>query len=475
MPLDTSGSDGNIAKVLQGGFCVGCGACAAIPGSPMTIKMNKYGMYTALYKNGEHSGFQMDLSKVCPFGNDEENENTIGQRLFSSTCKHDERIGYYLKVYAGFVKEDEFRTFGTSGGITTWLLTEMLTRGYINGVIHVRPCLESTSSDRVLFKYAVSETVEDVRKGTKSRYYPIEMSKALCKIRDHPGKFAFVGVPCFVKAVRLLSAADKAFEEKFSFSISLFCGHLKSAKYVDYLIRKVGIDPENVVYVDFRRKLATSASDYAIEIVEKRNNEEIKHTKPMREVVEDPWGSGIFKYSACDYCDDVAGETADISLGDAWLPRYVKDPLGTNIVIVRNPKVLEILEEGKINGKLHLEELSPQDVVASQEGNFRHRQDELTYRLFLKEKSGEWYPKKRVVPTENAITKKRQRIQQFRIKLAKTSHEAYLMAESQNDIKIFESVMGPIIRKYRRVYSGNLLTRAVRKVKRVFNRKGDKS
>ena len=475
MPLDTSGSDGNIAKVLQGGFCVGCGACAAIPGSPMTIKMNKYGMYTALYKNGEHSGFQMDLSKVCPFGNDEENENTIGQRLFSSTCKYDERIGYYLKVYAGFVKDDEFRSSGTSGGITTWLLTEMLIRGYIDGVIHVQPCLESTSSDRVLFKYAISETVEDVRKGAKSRYYPVEISEVLCKIRDHPGKFAFVGVPCFVKAVRLLSAADKVFEEKIPFSISLFCGHLKSAKYVDYLIRKVGIDPKNVVYADFRKKLTTSASDYAIEIVEKRNNEETRHTKPMRELVEDPWGTGIFKYGACDYCDDVAGETADISLGDAWLPKYVKDPLGTNIVIVRNPKILEILEEGKMNEKLYLEELSPQNVVASQEGNFRHRQDELTYRMFLKEKSGEWYPKKRVVPTENTTTKKRQRIQQFRIKLAKASHEAYLRAESQNDVKIFESVMDPIIRKYRRVYSGNLLTRALRKVKRVFNKRGDKS
>ena len=33
------------------------------------------------------------------------------------------------------------------------------------------------------------------------------------------------------------------------------------------------------------------------------------------------WGMGIFKLGACDYCDDIVGETADISFGDAWLRR----------------------------------------------------------------------------------------------------------------------------------------------------------
>jgi len=473
--LDTSGLEGNFVRVLQGNFCIGCGACAAVPDSPIMIKMNEYGMYTATTENLKYKNAKIDLSMSCPFANERENEDTIGQRLFGNICQHDRRIGYYLKVYAGFVKEDEFRALGSSGGLTTWLLTEMLTQGYIGGVIHVRPCLESTTSDGILFKYAVSDTVEDIRKGAKSRYYPIEMSEALSQIRNRAEKFAFVGVPCFVKAVRLLSMADKAFEEKINFAISLFCGHLKSAKYVDYLVRKMGVNPKNVTYVDFRKKLTTSASDYAIEVVERRNNEEIRHVKPMREIVRDPWGTGIFKYNACDYCDDVAGETADISLGDAWLPRYAKDPLGTNIIVVRNPKILEILEEGRTNGKLHLEELSLTDVVASQEGNFRHRQDELSYRLFLKEKNGEWYPKKRTAPNENAITKKRQKIQRLRIKMAKISHEAYLKAESQDNVKTFDNIMDPIIRRYRKLYSGNLIARVARKIKRTFDRKDDKS
>ncbi|MGC9322644.1 MAG: Coenzyme F420 hydrogenase/dehydrogenase, beta subunit C-terminal domain, partial [Kosmotogaceae bacterium] len=56
------------------------------------------------------------------------------------------------------------------------------------------------------------------------------------------------------------------------------------------------------------------------------------------------WGYGFFKYKACDYCDDVVSETADVSVGDAWLPEYVNDSGGTNVVIVRNPVIKKIID-----------------------------------------------------------------------------------------------------------------------------------
>ena len=36
---------------------------------------------------------------------------------------------------------------------------------------------------------------------------------------------------------------------------------------------------------------------------------------------------------ACEFCDDVVGETADMSVGDAWLPGYVSDWRGTSVVV----------------------------------------------------------------------------------------------------------------------------------------------
>ena len=43
------------------------------------------------------------------------------------------------------------------------------------------------------------------------------------------------------------------------------------------------------------------------------------------------WHYQYFKHNACNFCDDVFGETADITFMDAWLPEYVRDYKGTSL------------------------------------------------------------------------------------------------------------------------------------------------
>ena len=80
------------------------------------------------------------------------------------------------------------------------------------------------------------------------------------------------------------------------------------------------------------------------------------------------WGLGYFKPKACDWCDDIVGELADVSSGDAWLPGYVKDPGGNNIVIVRSPEIHEIISSGIEHGELSFSNGTVEDVVLSQSG-----------------------------------------------------------------------------------------------------------
>ena len=58
-----------------------------------------------------------------------------------------------------------------------------------------------------LFRYRISRTPDELADGAKSRYYPVEMSEVLETIRRVPGRYAVVGVPCFIKAVHLLRRA----------------------------------------------------------------------------------------------------------------------------------------------------------------------------------------------------------------------------------------------------------------------------
>ena len=77
--------------------------------------------------------------------------------------------------------------------------------------------------------------------------------------------------------------------------------------------------------------------------------------------------------SAHTVFEHIYAETADICLGDAWLPAYRDEWRGTNIVVVRSPHLQALLLEGAGSGEIELEELSHADMVASQGGNFRHR------------------------------------------------------------------------------------------------------
>src|SRR3546814_19586796 len=64
-------------------------------------------------------------------------------------------------------------------------------------------------------------------------------------------------------------------------------------------------------------------------------------------LVDGDWGAGFFQNRACDFCDDVVAETADIAFGDAWVEPYSSDGRGTNVVVVRSSALHAMLREDR--------------------------------------------------------------------------------------------------------------------------------
>jgi coenzyme F420-reducing hydrogenase beta subunit len=79
-----------------------------------------------------------------------------------------------------------------------------------------------------------------VRAGAKSRYYPVELSGVLNEIRSRPGRYAVVGVPCFIKALHLVRAAEPVLAERIVLTLGLFCGHSKSARMAESFAWQMG-------------------------------------------------------------------------------------------------------------------------------------------------------------------------------------------------------------------------------------------
>lgn len=74
------------------------------------------------------------------------------------------------------------------------------------------------------------------------------------------------------------------------------------------------------------------------------------------------WNNRWVTPNACNFCDDVFAELADVCVMDAWLPEYSRDSRGTNLLISRTPMVSNFLVQGKSEEMISIEDSLTTDV-----------------------------------------------------------------------------------------------------------------
>lgn len=432
-------------------FSEASGSCAVVNDNIEMI-LNEYGLYEEIVSLDEDNQLDPDVEYVSPNLNGKINESEIAKKLYENIegIHYDNQIGYYTSLYAGHVLEGDFREKASSGGLGTWILNEMFEKNLIDGVIHVK---ENHDKDNdILFHYDISRNVEEIRAGAKTKYYPVELSRVLKIVKTVPGKYAIIGIPSFIMAVRLLSEKDDLIRDRIKFTVGLVCGHQKSSKFAESIAWQAGIKPGNLKYINFRKKLLDKPSNnYGIEMVGYINGKEVTICKSNNELIGQDWGEGYFKPMASDYTDDVMNETADITLGDAWLPEYTSDSGGNNIIVVRNPIIDNLIKQGINSGRLSLDVIDKEAIVKSQLAHYRHTHDELPYRLYKKDKANIWRPKKRVEASSN-ISFLRRKVQDLREEISRQSHIVYKKAVELDDLDYYKNEMGKLSKKYRQLY-----------------------
>ena len=100
-----------------------------------------------------------------------------------------------------------------------------------------------------------------------------------------------------------------------------------------------------------------------VKIFEKQGKDKLE-SKKTSSLYGGTFNFGFFQYEGCNYCDDIIGETSDLSVGDAWLPEYVEDEYGMSLCVSRNKIITQILS----SQKLETTQLDPKDVITAQEG-----------------------------------------------------------------------------------------------------------
>lgn len=364
------------------------------------------------------------FAQICPFSPAARDEDEIAGALFPQARFRDPRIGRFEAAYVGHAAETDFRATGSSGGMVSWVAAELLSKGLIDGVAHVVPA--NPVADGRFFDFRISRTPAEVREGARSRYYPVELSRVLEEIRAVPGRYAMVGVPCFIKAVNLLRAEDPILKERIAFTLGLFCGHMKSARFVESFAWQLDAPFEEVRAVEYRRKNPDRPANwYTAELTladRSRRRQDWWH------LVDGDWGAGFFQNSACNYCDDVVAETADVSFGDAWVEPYSSDGRGTNVVIVRNRGIADLVSAAIEERRLSLQEVDADFIAETQAAGLRQRREGLAYRLRTAPPA--LALRKRVAPGGEDLPLRRKLVYRSRRWISAASHRVFALAHA---------------------------------------------
>jgi coenzyme F420-reducing hydrogenase beta subunit len=364
------------AEIARSGLCIGCGSCAAAHRSA-DMRWDRDGF---LKPGGPRDWYEAPSEHVtyqCPMAPGAPNEDRIAVARFPKAPARDPSIGRFEAAYVGHVADQGFRSRGSSGGLTSWVAAELLRTGAVEGVAHVVP-VDPRANGR-FFEYRVSRSPDELNRGAKSRYYPVELSNVLREIRATPGSYAIVGVPCFIKAIHLLRGTDPLIRDRVTHTLGLFCGHQKSAAMIESFAWQLKHELGEVRALEYRIKDERRPANWYRAHLDLQGGSSAE--QDWWHLADGDWGAGFFQNPACNWCDDVVGETADISFGDAWVEPYSSDGRGTNVVIVRTSELRDLIERARTAGRLELEAVGADFVVQTQAAGLRHRREGLAYRL----------------------------------------------------------------------------------------------
>ena len=440
-----------INSVVSNDLCIGCGMCTYNNEDKLEMVWNDEGFLVPQFKIDD---FQLEYDlEVCPFNPNPENnirtENEIADIFLKEAPNHHPRIGRYSDLFIGHA--DTFRERSSSGGIATFVFNALLESGEVDHVISVKGGVNDH------YEFSVSSTVNELLESSKTKYYPVTLATILPEINKLPGTVAVSGVACFIKSIRLAQYYHPELKEKIKFLVGIICGGIKSSFFAEYLASKTGIKKDDFMKPQFRIKdHQSTASDYSFEST-KISTDETKQIK-MRSV-GDMWGTGLFKANACDFCDDVTTELADISVGDAWIQPYVKDGKGTSVVVTRSKAADLLIKKAILKSKIQLESLLLNKFLDSQKGSFNHRQKALSFRIKNEEMKGNITPPKRFI--EEKISFPEKIVQSLR---RRSRAKSLLVWKEHSEAQYFDNKMS------RTLKSLKLATRINHKSRALFNK-----
>jgi coenzyme F420 hydrogenase subunit beta len=305
-------------------YCVGCGLCAAV--SNTILEKDTKGFF--------HPSENMPdwLLDVCPAGGSQID------RMDSSKI-----WGKASGVHLGWSKNENVRQNASSGGVITELAAYLLDSGKVDEIIHV---CENTQNP-IYTNICYSRTRDELVSRCGSRYTISHPLAELDKL-DKSKKYAFIGKPCDVTALKNYEKINPEYGKIIPYTISFFCAGLPSEDANRKMLQALGCKKEECASLRYR---GNGWPGFATAIDKDGKEYQMDYVSSWGKIL----GRDVMK--GCKVCLDGIGEMADVACGDAWYMDEQKNPdfseaKGRNVIFGRteeaNRLILDAAQAGHI-------------------------------------------------------------------------------------------------------------------------------
>ena len=253
--------------------------------------------------------------------------------------------GVVEKAYIGHATDESIKRNGASGGVITRTLIHLLETKKITGAV----CLRMSKDKPWKAEPFVARTKEDILSSGGSVYSLTPTNTILSELTKEEGPLAYVGLPDQVAGIRKLQQLKHPSVANITYVLGPYTGTQMYFEAIRSFLRSHGVKSETEI-VDLKYRAGEWPGYLQITL---KDGRVLKAEKFYYNYL-----IPFFITKGCLQLCDFTNELTDISVGDAWSPKYENQKGGHSVILARTKEAVALLESMQKSGELSLEEIS---------------------------------------------------------------------------------------------------------------------
>lgn len=342
--------------VVRPGLCTHCGACVGLSSGALQMRSSRRGPLPASVSSGPVN-LPETAWLACPGRG--MNYPALNEFVFGARPNPEQPVnwlvGMHQGAFVGFSNIPEVRQRGASGGVITQTLLYLLTQGLVDGAVVLR----QGWPEPYLATPVIARTEEEILAASQSVYIPTSVNTALDEMQMFQGRLAYVGLPDQVAALRRLQQLGHPGACKVEYVLGPYVGTGFYLEAIESYLHSNHVHGAGGALAQVA-ELRYRAGEWPGYLQITTRTGEVLRAKKFYYNYLIPF----YITQACLLAVDFTNELTDISVGDAWHPRFEASGGGYSVVLARSSKAQTLLRQMQAAGLLTLQETSIEEAMS---------------------------------------------------------------------------------------------------------------